>query len=74
MRLWDGWKAFARVTGEFQSRLLLGLFYFSVVAPFGILVRVFGDPLASRRRPRASNWTPMAGTGRIDIDTVRKQF
>lgn len=73
-RLWNGWKAFAQATGGFQSRVLLGLFYFSVVAPFGILVRVLGDPLGRRDRPGASNWKPVAVSDRVDIEAVRKQF
>ena len=73
-RLWSGWKEFARATGGFQSRVLLGLFYFSVVAPFGILVRIFGDPLGCRERPGASNWKPAAGTGQVGIEAARKQF
>ena len=73
-RLWNGWKGFARVTGGFQSRILLGLFYFSVVAPFGILVRIFGDPLGFRRRDVSSNWIPAGGADKIGIDAVRKQF
>jgi hypothetical protein len=46
--LWVRWKAIAHVIGDFQSRLLLSLFYFVVFAPLGVGVRLLGDPLRTR--------------------------
>jgi hypothetical protein len=49
-RLWAAWKAFGRKIGDIQSRLLLSVVYFSVLAPFGFAVRIATDPLAIKPR------------------------
>src|SRR4030067_2674457 len=43
-------------TGNFQSRILLSWFYFIILMPFGILVRLTSDPLAIRKGKRESYW------------------
>lgn len=73
-RLWEGWKSFARAMGGFQSRILLGLFYFLIVTPFGMGVRAFGDPLLLRRARKLSNWIPRNETSPTSIDEAKKQF
>ena len=73
-RFWEGWKSFARSMGGFQSRLLMGLFYFFIVTPFGVALRIFGDPLHLRRTKESSNWIPRNDPANIGLDEVRKQF
>ena len=53
---WERWKRFATEMGEFQSRILLILFYFLIVTPFGLATRLFSDPLRTRARKQASFW------------------
>ena len=48
-RLWEGWKRVSRAIGNFQARVLLTIFYVVLVAPIGLLVRLFADPLRIRR-------------------------
>ena len=55
-RLWQGWKRFGRKVGDFQARLLLTLFYFVILAPFGVGMRA-ADPLGLRHRDGPS-WKP----------------
>ena len=55
-RLWARWKGFARRMGNFQGRVLLALFYFVIITPFALVVRLFGDPLHVKRRQTASWW------------------
>ena len=43
--LWAAWKHLAHKIGNFQARLLLTVFYFVIVAPFALKVRLFSDPL-----------------------------
>ncbi len=74
LRLWEGWKSFARLMGGFQSRVLLSLFYFFVVTPFGLGVRVFGDPLFLRQTRKLSNWIPRDETSPTSIEEAKKQF
>lgn len=73
-RLWEGWKSFSRDMGNFQSRILLGLFYFFIVTPFGVAVRALGDPLFLRRTGRSSNWIPRNDTTPANLDEAKKQF
>ena len=54
--LWKRWKAFGRRAGDFLGRLLMTVFYFTLAAPFGLIVRFFSDPLKLRRRP--PRWEP----------------
>jgi hypothetical protein len=60
--------------GGFQSRVLLSLFYFFVVTPFGVAVRIFGDPLHLRRVEGSSNWIPRNDTTPANLDDAKKQF
>lgn len=70
--LWARWKAIAHVIGEFQSRVVLSLFYFVVLGPFGVGVVLFGDPL--RIRPGAgTGWLERPGTADIGA-WARRQF
>lgn len=50
-RAWHAWKHVARAIGTFQARLLLTVFYALLVFPFGILARLFFDPLRMKQRP-----------------------
>lgn len=50
-RAWQAWKRIARGVGTFQARLLLTVLYVVLVFPFGILTRLFLDPLRTQRRP-----------------------
>jgi hypothetical protein len=60
--------------GEFQSRILLNLFYFFVVTPFGVAVRIFGDPLHLRRAEGSSNWISRDDAVDVNLDEAKKQF
>lgn len=44
-KLWEHWKIYAGFIGEFQSRLLLSVFYFTVMLPFGVFARLFDKSL-----------------------------
>jgi len=35
-RLWEGWKRVGKRVADVQSRLLLSIFYFAVLAPFAL--------------------------------------
>ncbi len=51
---WNAWKRLAHRIGNFQARVLLTLVYAVLVLPFGIVVRLFGDPLRIKKPP--DNW------------------
>jgi len=51
---WAVWKGIARKIGNFQARVILTLLYAVVVLPFGLIARLFSDPLRIKNRP--SQW------------------
>ncbi|MEA3336578.1 MAG: hypothetical protein U9R25_11755 [Chloroflexota bacterium] len=72
--LWARWLVLARKIGDFQSRVLLTLFYFLIITPFGLAVRVFGDPLHLRHdSQQTSEWLPRE-TADIDLDAAHHQY
>jgi hypothetical protein len=70
-QLWENWKGFASEMGNYQGRILLAFFYFLVVTPFGILVRLFSDPLQVKHSDDSWNAYPPTGVG---LDDARRQF
>jgi hypothetical protein len=69
-RLWAGWKRVAHAIGDFQARVLLTLIYAVLVLPFGLLVRLFSDPLNIKKRP--ANWLEHPQET-IDAEWARRQ-
>ncbi len=68
--LWARWKVVARAVGNFQARIILTLFYFVVVPPFALLLKLRKDPL--RLRPREGGfWVPRAEGA---PDSGRRQY
>jgi hypothetical protein len=56
-KFWAGWKELAGYFADFQSRWLLTVFYFTLALPFGVLTRLFTDPMQTRQPPTMSGWT-----------------
>jgi hypothetical protein len=71
--LWQSWKSFAFRMGNFQGRLILMLFYFTILMPFGIINSVFRDPLHQRRSNKTSYWFELHSEAK-DIQDARRQF
>jgi len=69
-RVKKAWTGFASRMGNYQGRLILAFFYFTVVLPFGIPVRLFSDPLALGKQPA---WHPRQ-QHKPDISRSRLQF
>lgn len=72
-RAYNWWKTFARDVGNYQARLLFGFFYFIVVAPFGIGLRLFSDPLKVKPRARITCWSERDWQ-RQGFEAAREQF
>jgi hypothetical protein len=49
--LWKAWTLIAHIIGNFQARVLLTILYVLLVLPFGVIVRLFADPLRIKKRP-----------------------
>ncbi len=72
-KAWESWKAFARKVGDFQTRIVLTLFYFVVVAPFGLALRTFSDPLGMKCQAVASFWVPREPR-EVNLEEAGRQF
>jgi hypothetical protein len=71
--IWNKWYTFSQKAGNFQTRVIISFFYFLIVAPFGLLVRVSADPLKTRRVSASSFWMPKESSD-SDLESVRRQF
>lgn len=58
---WERWKAVAARAATFQARVLLTVFYWTVVPIFALAVRALGDPLGLSTE-RGGRWTPTPRT------------
>lgn len=72
--IWRGWKKFAHVLGIVNTRILLTITYFIVVAVAAIIARVTGRDLLDRRMtPRDTYWRER-DQAPVDLESCRRQF
>ncbi|MBN1991311.1 MAG: hypothetical protein JW953_01300 [Anaerolineae bacterium] len=69
---WHGWKSFGQFLGDWVARVALTIFYFTVLVPFGLGVRLFADPLHIKKQP-AELWRTRP-TGDQKFEDVLRQF
>jgi hypothetical protein len=72
-RLWERWKVIAHKIGTFQSRVLLNIFYFVILAPFGLGVKLFADPLRIKQQNH-SHWLRNDSKPAPVCESARRQF
>lgn len=64
------WKRFGQAIGDLFARIVLTLFYFTILMPFGLGVRLFGDPLAIEENEGAL-WLELTTTD-LTLDDARR--
>lgn len=69
-RIWAMWLRFGHFMGDLVGRLVLTIFYFTVFLPFGLGVRLFGDPLEIRNQKKA-RWHERSTTD-LTLDDARR--
>jgi hypothetical protein len=69
-RGWQAWKDLAHKIGNFQARVILTIFYAILVLPFGLMARLFSDPLRIKKKPE--QWLDHP-TEAYDLEWARKQ-
>jgi hypothetical protein len=69
---WERWKQVAHSIGIVQTRLLLIAFYFIVVCPLGVALRLSGDRLQLKLTSQ-SHWSPHPYE-KASVETARRQF
>ena len=70
-KIWEGWKRFGQFIGDIFARIVLTIFYFTIFLPFGLGIRLFGDPLEIKAKPM-SLWRPRVSSDKTLAD-VRRQ-
>lgn len=71
-KVWQAWKRIGQTIGDILARVVLTVFYFTLFMPFGLGVRLLGDPLMIRRRG-LSNWLERT-THDLTLDDSRRLF
>ena len=72
-RVWATWRRIGQFIGDLIARLVLSLFYFTLFVPFGLGVRLFGDPLDIKAKASPSWWLARAARD-LGLDDARRQF
>ena len=70
-KIWEGWKKFGMLLGDIIARVILTLLYFTLVLPFGLWIRFFGDPLHIQSRPEGL-WVERETHDKTLADTRRQ--
>jgi hypothetical protein len=50
------WMRFADVLGWINTRIILGVIFFRIFFPFGMLMRLFNDPMRRKMDPSADSY------------------
>ncbi len=70
---WRKWKAISDRVANVQARILLTVFYFTVMAPFGLWQGFVADRLRLKRSEVSSFWLDRSTTDRT-LEDARRQF
>ncbi len=71
--LWNRWVRIALAIGEFNSRVVLTVFYYLVLGPTGLCLRVFSDPLCLIS-PKRITWSSVTPSAEDKLAAARRQF
>lgn len=73
-RLWHRWTGFSKRMGSFQSRVMLSFFFFVIVSPAAVLIKVLGDPLSIKRKKSMDTYWLAKTPSSTEIEDYRRQF
>jgi hypothetical protein len=71
-KLWRGWLRFGHFMGDIVGRVVLTVFYFTIMLPFSLIVTLFSDPL-DVKKDKAPAWHART-TGDRNLEEARRQF
>jgi hypothetical protein len=71
-KLWRGWLRFGHFMGDIVGRVVLTIFYFTIMLPFSLIVTLFSDPL-DMKQDKAPAWHART-TGDRNLEEARRQF
>ena len=73
-RLWNRWTGFSKRMGSFQSRVMLSLFFFALVTPAALIIKVLGDPLRIKKKKAMNTYWLAKAPCSTEIEDYRRQF
>lgn len=66
---WQRWQIISELVGDLHARAITLLFYFTVMVPFGIGARFFGDPIDLKTSNGWLDRSPVSSS----LDNARRQ-
>ena len=72
-KFWRGWMKFGHFMGDIVARVVMTLFYFTILLPFGVAVTLFSDPLDRKHTSKPPAWHART-TGDRTLEEARRQF
>jgi hypothetical protein len=73
-RIWHRWTGFSKRMGSFQSRVMLSIFFFVIVSPAALLIKVLGDPLRIKKKQELETYWVAKTPSSTGLEDYRKQF
>jgi len=70
---WGRWRELSQKAADFQARIILTIFYFTVMLPFGIVFGLVKDPLRIKSRPSGSYWVDRKRSSET-LGDAKRQF
>jgi hypothetical protein len=69
---WSRWRELSQKAADVQARVLLTVFYFTMMLPFGVVFGLFKDPLRIKSRPSGSYWVERKPVSETLADAQRQ--
>jgi hypothetical protein len=70
---WTRWKAMSERVANVQARILLSIFYFTLMAPFGLWQAFVADRLVLKRPRGGTFWVERSTRDRV-LEDGRRQY
>jgi len=69
---WSRWRELSQKAADVQARVLLTVFYFTLMLPFGVVFGLLKDPLRIKSRPSGSYWVERKPVSETLADAQRQ--
>jgi hypothetical protein len=71
--VWAAWRVIGHKVADVQARLLLSLFYYAILGPLALGVKLSSDPLRLRATATGA-WLPRQANSPDRVGVGRRQF
>ncbi len=73
-RIWHRWTGFSKRMGSFQSRVMLSFFFFIIVSPAALMIKVLADPLRIKKKQELETFWVAKTPSSAGLEDYRRQF